>query len=124
MTQTYDKNNVFAKILRGEIPCTPIYQNDHALAFYDIAPKRKVHALVIPKGEYIDAYSFYSHASDVEIIQYHQALKETISQINLANDGFRLISNAGKNGEQEVPHFHTHILGGEIVGPVVSDKTA
>jgi len=119
MSETYDQNNIFAKILRGEIPCTPILDTEHALAFYDINPRRKVHILVTPKGAYINAHDFYDRATDAEIIAYHKAIATVIQQAGLDKTGYRLISNTAEHGGQEVPHLHTHILGGEEVGPLV-----
>ena len=109
----YDQNNVFAKILRGEIPCQKIFENDHVLAFKDIQPKAKYHVLIIPKGAYIDAYDFMSKASDVELLAMNRAIAEVVKIFALPEEGFRLISNAGRDGGQEVPHYHVHLLGGE-----------
>ena len=117
---TYDENNIFAKILRGEIPCDKIYEDEYALAFPDIAPQKKIHILVIPKGAYIDLADFGANASAQEIAGFYQAVSKIAAQQNLTSDGFRVIANAGEFGGQEVPHFHIHLLGGEPVGPMLS----
>ena len=117
---TYDKNNIFAKILRKEIPCNKVYENEHSLAFDDINPQAKVHVLVIPKGPYIDVDDFSKNASKEEIASLMHAVAEVcrITKVSLAEggNGFRLIANTGPDGSQEVPHFHYHIMGGEPMG--------
>lgn len=115
-THTYDSENIFAKILRGEIPCDKIYENTHAIAFYDINPQTKTHALVIPKGAYISFADFSAQASDEEIANFMRAVGETAQQLGLGENGYRLIANTGQHGKQEVPHFHVHICGGEQLG--------
>jgi len=117
----YDPNNIFAKILQGTIPCQKIYENDHTLAFNDISPKAPIHVLVIPKGPYIDSQDFYTHATSEEIISYTQGIAEIVEQLNIKNQGLRQISNLGTYGGQEVPHFHTHILAGKPLGPLLSE---
>ena len=116
----YDKNNIFAKILRNEIPCDKVYENEHTLAFNDINPQAKVHVLVIPKGAYTDVDDFSKNASKEETLSLMQAVAEVckITKISLAEggNGFRLIANTGSDGNQEVPHFHYHIMGGEPMG--------
>ena len=116
----YDKNNIFAKILRKEIPCDKVYENEHALAFKDINPQAKVHVLVIPKGQYIDVDDFSKNASKEEIASLMHALAEVckITKVSLSEggSGFRLIANTGPDGNQEVPHFHYHVMGGEPMG--------
>lgn len=109
----YNHDNIFAKIIRGEIPCQMIYQNDHALSFFDINPIAKIHALVVPKGEYIGITDFLEQATLEEKNSLLSAISETIRQLNLASTGYRVISNCGFNGGQEVSHLHFHILGGE-----------
>ncbi|MAW01381.1 MAG: histidine triad nucleotide-binding protein [Candidatus Pelagibacter sp.] len=116
----YDKNNIFAKILRGDIPCTKVFENEYSLAFKDISPQAKIHVLVIPKGAYTDIDDFYTNASEKEIISFSNAVREVlmltgVSQ-NSGGKGFRAIANTGPDGIQEVPHFHLHILGGENLG--------
>lgn len=115
----YDDNNVFAKILRGEIPCRKVFEDDHVLAFEDIDPKRPVHVLVIPKGKYIDATDFGDNASDAEIVALHRAIARIARERGIDGTGYRLIANAGENGGQEVPHLHFHLLGGAPAGPML-----
>jgi len=115
----YDKNNVFAKILRGEIPCKKIYENDHTLAFYDNNPQKKIHVLVIPKGEYVDIDDFNNNAPDNEIIELSKAITHVSNLIGIRKNGYRVITNTGSNGGQEIPHLHFHIFGGEKIGKMV-----
>lgn len=115
----YDKDNIFAKILAGEIPCEKVYEDDHVLAFKDINPKCPVHVLVIPKGDYVSHDDFSEHASDAEIAAFTRAVGQIPRDLGIAESGYRLIANAGVNGAQEVPHYHVHILGGAHVGPMV-----
>jgi histidine triad (HIT) family protein len=117
----YDKNNIFAKILRGEIPCKKVYENDHVLAFNDINPQKKIHVLVIPKGEYIDLDDFINKASDKEIVELSKAITHIVKKLKISNqeNGYRVLSNTGKDGGQEVPHLHYHIFGGEKIGKMV-----
>jgi diadenosine tetraphosphate (Ap4A) HIT family hydrolase len=117
---SYDSNNIFAKILRGEIPCKKIYEDQFALAFNDIHPKTPVHILVIPKGPYATYGDFASNASDAEIVGFERALGKVIAESDLASRGYRLISNAGSHSHQEVPHYHVHILGGRDLGPLLA----
>ena len=119
---SYDDNNIFAKILRGEIPCKKIYENDFVLSFYDINPQRKVHALVIPKGLYIDLDDFIKNAEEIEIKEFFKAISHVAALLGISNiqGGYRTLSNIGKNGGQEVPHLHFHLFGGENVGKMVS----
>ena len=117
---TYDKNNIFAKILRGEIPCKKIYENKYVLAFYDINPQKKIHALVIPKGEYIDLEHFNQNASDMEIIEFSKGISEVAKKLKISGNGYRVLSNIGIDGGQEVPHLHYHVFGGEKIGKMVS----
>lgn len=115
----YDQSNIFARILRGEIPCAKVYEDDHVLAFEDIAPKRPVHILVIPKGPYEDATAFGDAASDAEIAALWRAVARIAKDKGLDKTGYRVISNTGEDGHQEVPHLHLHILGGASTGPMV-----
>jgi histidine triad (HIT) family protein len=117
----YDKNNIFAKILRGDVSCKKIYENDYVLSFYDVKPLKKIHVLVIPKGEYIDLDDFHSHATEKEIIEFNKSITHIVKILKISNqeEGYRVISNIGKNGGQEVPHLHYHIFGGEKVGKIV-----
>ena len=119
---SYDKNNVFAKILRKEIPCKKIFENDHTLSFHDINPQKKIHALVIPKGEYIDLDDFNNRASDQEIVALSKAITEVSKMLNISTDtgkGYRALTNLSEDGGQEVPHLHFHLFGGEKVGKMV-----
>lgn len=117
----YDDQNIFARILRGEIPSKKILENDFVLAFHDAFPKAPVHALIIPKGSYTDIDDFNSRASDAEILALSKAIPEVVKALGLTDKGFRTIANTGLNGGQEVPHFHIHILGGKHIGPMVAD---
>ena len=119
----YDDQNIFAKILRGEIPCDKVYEDDHVLAFNDIAPQAPVHILVIPKGAYISIDDFGANGSAEEIKGFYEAVAKIVREKNLTDSGFRTIANTGNDGGQEVPHFHLHILGGAKIGPMVA-KTA
>ena len=116
---SYDKNNIFAKILRGEIPCKKVYENDHVLAFHDINPQKKVHVLVIPKGEYVDLDDFNKKASDKEIVALNKAVSHVANLIGAKGKGYRTLSNIGIDGGQEVPHLHFHIFAGEKIGKMV-----
>ena len=120
----YDKNNIFAKILRGEIPCKKIYENDFVLAFYDINPQKKIHALIIPKGEYTNLDDFSVKASEEQIANLIKGINIVAKKIGVSDEvkggGYRSLVNVGENGGQEVPHLHFHIFGGEKVGKMVS----
>ena len=119
---SYDKNNIFAKILRKEIPCKKILENDYILSFHDISPQKKIHALVIPKGEYIDLDDFNNRASDQEIVALSKAITEVSKILSISTDtgrGYRALTNLGEDGGQEVPHLHFHLFGGEKVGKMV-----
>jgi diadenosine tetraphosphate (Ap4A) HIT family hydrolase len=117
---TYDPNNIFAKILRGEIPCKKLYEDEYALAFPDIHPQAPVHVLVIPKGAYTDHNDFSARASDAEIAGFERAVGKVAEAAGAAKDGYRLIANCGVNAHQEVPHYHVHILGGRALGPMLT----
>ena len=123
---TYDQNNIFAKILRGEIPCDKVYESDHALAFKDINPQAKVHVLVIPKGAYVNMDDFSQNASSEEITGLIRALGEVAKIVGVSEytsgKGYRYIGNNGSDGGQEVPDLHFHIVGGEPLGRMVSKK--
>lgn len=118
LSTSYDPQNIFAKILKEEIPCKKVYENSYALAFYDVFPKASVHVLVIPKGNYGCFYAFINKASEKEISGFFKAVGETLQLLGLPENGFRLVANSGKDGGQEVPHFHVHILGGESLAPL------
>ncbi|MDC3085658.1 histidine triad nucleotide-binding protein [Candidatus Pelagibacter sp.] len=119
---SYDDNNIFAKILRGEIPCKKIYEDDFVLSFYDINPQKKVHALVIPKGQYVDLDDFSSNASSEEMIGLLRGITAVAKKLKISVDtgkGYRALANISENGGQEVPHLHFHLFGGEKVGKMV-----
>tara|TARA_B100000795_G_scaffold225224_1_gene180890 strand:+ start:78 stop:443 length:366 start_codon:yes stop_codon:yes gene_type:complete len=119
---SYDKNNIFAKILRKEIPCKKIFENDHVLSFHDINPQKKIHVLVIPKGDYINLDDFNNRASDKEIVALSKALTEVSEILGISaniNKGYRALTNINEHGGQEVPHLHFHLFGGEKIGKMV-----
>ena len=116
---TYDPQNVFAKILRGEIPCKKLYENDYAIAFPDLYPQAAVHVLVIPKGPYVSFQDFTEHATHNEILGLWNAVHAVTALTNLRQSGYRILSNDGPHAHQEVPHFHVHVLGGESLGQMV-----
>jgi|TARA_B100001758_G_scaffold215854_1_gene201775 histidine triad (HIT) family protein len=118
----YDENNIFAKILRGEIPCKKIYEDNFVLSFYDINPQKKIHALVIPKGKYINLDDFSEKASSDEILGLMKGLSIVAQKLGISTDkgkGYRILSNISEDGGQEVPHLHFHIFGGEKIGKMV-----
>ena len=117
----YDPSNIFAKILRGEIPCKKAHEDDFALAFYDISPKAPLHVLVIPKGAYVTYDDFIQNAKAEEIIGFERAVAQVLQSTGVAATGYRLISNAGAHGHQEVPHYHVHILGGRPLGAMIGE---
>ena len=119
---SYDNNNIFAKILRGEIPCDKIYEDDFVLSFHDINPQKKIHALVIPKGKYVDLDDFSKNASSEEIVGLFKGINIVANKLNISVDkgkGYRALSNISEHGGQEVPHLHFHLFGGETVGKMV-----
>lgn len=116
---TYDPENVFAKILRSEIPCDRVYEDDWALAFKDINPQAPVHILVVPKGEYVSSDDFAANASDAEIAGFFRAIGEIARLSDIVNSGYRILANHGRDGHQEVPHFHIHIFGGRDLGGMI-----
>lgn len=109
----YDTSNIFAKIIRKEIPCQLVLENEFAMAFYDIAPKALIHVLLIPKGNFINAHHFHDNASLEEISGFYRLQSSIVEHLGLNEKGYRLISNTGSHGRQEVLHYHLHILGGE-----------
>ena len=118
----YDDNNIFAKIIRGEIPCEKIYEDEYILSFYDINPQKKIHVLVIPKGKYIDLDDFNAKASDKEIVGFIKGVFIVAKKLGISVDngkGYRTLSNISEDGGQEVPHLHFHLFGGEKVGKMV-----
>ena len=120
----YDKNNIFAKILRGEISCKKIYEDEFVLAFYDVNPQKKIHALVIPRGEYVNLDDFSSKASEKEIVGLIKGLGTVAKKLGVSEvvkgGGYRSLVNVGGDGGQEVPHLHYHIFAGEKIGKMVS----
>ena len=119
---TYDVNNIFAKILRGEIPCDKVFENDHALAFKDIRPQAPEHLLVIPKGPYVSFEDFSANANDEEISGFIRAVGQVARDAGIVETGYRILSNHGHDGRQEVPHFHIHVLGGHDLGGMLHRK--
>ena len=115
----YDTNNIFARLLRGEIPANKVYETEHALAFHDIRPLAPVHVLVIPKGPYVDLDDFTTHATPAEIAGFFAAVGETARRLGVVEDGYRILSNNGTNSHQEVPHLHVHIFAGRPLGPML-----
>lgn len=112
---SYDKNNIFAKIIRGEIPCNKVYEDDDVLAFRDITPAAPVHVLVVPKGEYI-SFDDFAGAGEKVVAGFFAAVQKIAGELGLKQGGYRLITNHGKDASQSVPHFHVHILGGRPLG--------
>jgi diadenosine tetraphosphate (Ap4A) HIT family hydrolase len=120
-TQPYDDDNIFAKILRGEIPCKKVWENEHALAFHDIRPQAPVHVLVVPKGAYVGWDDFTAKASDAEIAGFVRAVGTVTRELELDKPGYRLMVNMGNHGHQEVPHLHVHIFGGRQFKYMICD---
>jgi histidine triad (HIT) family protein len=119
---SYDNNNIFAKILRNEIPCKKIYEDDFVLSFHDINPQKKIHALVIPKGKYVDLDDFSLNATENEIVGLIKGINIVAKKLEISVDkgkGYRVLSNINEHGGQEVPHLHFHLFGGERVGKMV-----
>ncbi|RED16623.1 histidine triad nucleotide-binding protein [Parasphingopyxis lamellibrachiae] len=119
-TQPYDPDNIFAKILRGEIPNDTVFEDEHVLAFRDINPQAPVHVLVIPKGEYVSWDDFAAKAPDVEIAHFVRKVGEIARDLDLVEPGYRLLANIGGHGHQEVPHLHVHLFGGKPLGPMLA----
>ena len=119
---SYDNNNIFAKILRGEIPCKKIYEDNYVLSFHDINPQKKIHALVIPKGKYVDLDDFSKNASPNEMVGLIKGISFVAKKLGISVDvgkGYRTLANISEHGGQEVPHLHFHLFGGERVGKMV-----
>jgi len=116
---TYDGENIFAKILRGEIPCNKVYEDDHALAFHDINPQAPTHVLVIPRGAYVSNADFTANASDAEIAGFLRAVGQVARELGLEAPGYRILANHGADSGQEVPHYHVHVFGGRPLGPML-----
>lgn len=120
MTAAYDDTNVFAKILRGEIPCKKVHEDAHTLAFHDINPQTPTHILVIPKGRYVSWDDFSATASDAEIAAFVRAIGTVARMAGVEQTGYRVLSNCGRHANQEVPHLHVHVFGGAQMGPMVT----
>ena len=124
MPYNYDAQNIFARILRGEIPNKTVLETAHTLAFHDIGPQAPVHVLVIPKGAYVNFDHFAAEASADELVDFHRTAAKIVAQLGVApgagDAGYRTISNAGDHGHQEVPHYHMHILAGRPLGPMLT----
>jgi len=118
---SYDSNNIFAKIIRGEIPATKVFEDENILAFEDISKAAPTHILVIPKGEYVSFADFTNKADSDEIANFWQKVNQIAKDARLAESGFRLITNNGQNASQTVEHFHVHILGGRTLGGLLPD---
>lgn len=118
-TLEYDDQNIFAKILRGEIPCRKVFEDEWALAFDDINPQAPVHVLVIPKGAYVSWDDFSAKASDAEIAGFVRAVGHVGRELGLVEPGYRLLANIGMDAHQEVPHLHIHVFGGKPLGPML-----
>lgn len=119
---SYDDNNIFAKILSGEIPCNKCDEDEHTLSFHDIAPQAPVHVLVIPKGRYVDYSDFAVNASNAEIVAFNAAIHRAAEKTGISKTGYRIISNIGSDGHQEVPHLHMHVVGGAPTGPMLTKR--
>lgn len=116
----YDRNNIFARILRGEVPCRKVYEDHHVLAFHDINPQAPVHILVIPKGAYVSLDDFTAAASDAEVVAFTRAIGRIARDHGVADTGYRVLANHGGDANQEVPHLHVHIFGGRFLGRMLS----
>lgn len=121
-TLPYDDTNIFARILRGEIPCGKVYEDDHALAFHDINPQAPSHILVIPKGAYVSWDDFSAQAADAEIAGFVRAVGQVARAAGHVESGYRLLANIGQDGHQEVPHLHVHIFAGRPLGPMLASS--
>jgi len=118
-TPAYDDSNIFARILRGEIPCSKVLETEHSLAFRDINPQTPTHVLVIPKGPYVSVDDFTAKASDAEIADFFRAVGEVARQAGVVDSGYRILSNAGRDAHQEVPHLHIHVFAGQNLGRMI-----
>jgi histidine triad (HIT) family protein len=119
-TLPYDHGNIFARILRGEIPAKRVYEDEHALALHDISPQAPVHVLVVPKGAYVSWDDFSARASDAEIAGFVRAVGHVARSLDLVAPGYRLLANIGADAGQEVPHLHVHLFGGRLLGPMLA----
>jgi diadenosine tetraphosphate (Ap4A) HIT family hydrolase len=118
--QPYDPGNIFARILRGELPAKTVLESEHSLAFHDINPLSPIHVLVIPKGAYVSWDDFAAKASDAEIADFTRTIGKVAATVGADQQGYRVLSNVGKRGGQEVPHLHVHIFGGAPLGPMLA----
>ncbi len=116
----YDNDNIFAKILRGELPCDKVYEDEHTLAFRDINPQAPIHVLVIPKGKYVSFEDFSAKASDDELAGFDRAVGHVTRELGLIEAGYRILANHGEAAGQLVPHYHLHIFGGGDLGPMIT----
>jgi diadenosine tetraphosphate (Ap4A) HIT family hydrolase len=116
----YDRNNVFARILRGELPCNKVYEDAHVLAFRDIRPQAPTHIVLIPKGEYVSADDFSATASAAELVAFMRAVAQIAAAEGVTEGGYRILANHGVDAHQEVPHFHLHLFGGRDLGPMIT----
>ena len=116
---SYDPNNIFAKIIRGEIPCNKVFEDDHVLAFHDISPQTPTHILVLPKGAYVSFADFSQQASPEEIAAFVRAVGRIAAEAGLVEPGYRILANHGVHAHQEVPHFHLHLFGGKDLGRMI-----
>ena len=119
-TQAYDDSNIFARILRGELPCSKVYEDEHVLAFHDINPLAPTHILVIPRGPYVSWDDFSERGSEAEIAAFVRAVGRIARDAGLVAPGYRLLANVGRNGGQEVPHLHVHLFAGAPLGPMLA----
>ena len=119
ITKAYDPDNIFARILRGEIPAKRVWEDEHAVAFEDIAPQAPTHVLVIPRGAYVSWDDFSARAQDAEIAGFVRAVGTVARQLGLVDNGYRLLANVGAHGGQEVPHLHVHLFGGRALGAML-----
>ncbi len=116
----YDETNIFARLLRGEIPSKRVYEDEWAVAFHDIAPQAKIHVLVIPRGPYVALSDFVARGTEPEIAGFFRAVGTIARELGLEESGFRILANMGRDGGQEVPHFHVHLFGGRALGPMLT----
>jgi len=119
-SQPYDDQNILAKVLRGDLPSRKVYENDHAVVIHDINPLAPVHLLALPKGPYVSWDDFSAKASDEEMAALTRAIGEAARKVEAATQGYRVLSNVGKRGGQEIPHLHVHIFGGQPLGPMLA----
>jgi diadenosine tetraphosphate (Ap4A) HIT family hydrolase len=117
----YDPQNIFARLIRGELPANKVYEDEHVLALHDIAPKAPIHVMIVPKGPYTTISDFTANASDREILAFNRAIAKVVAELDLEQTGYRVISNNGGFGHQEVPHFHLHIVGGKSLGAMLPE---